>query len=164
MFYRQESDQYINEGASFTIDGVTYPSNWLNQATPAQKQTLGLVEVVATNTPFDPKYYWTGETLDGATLTYTGTPKELADVKQGAISDLNQTAYTLLFPTDWMYVRLQEASTPIPADVLTYRSNVRSVTASIKAAVNDAPSVDVVAIVMANIDWPSNANPVSIEE
>jgi hypothetical protein len=164
MFYRQESDQYINEGASFTIDGVTYPSNWLNQATPAQKQTLGLVEVVATNNPFDPKYYWTGETLDGASLTYTGTAKELEQVKQGAISDLNQTAYTLLFPTDWMYVRLQEASTPIPADVLTYRSDVRSVTASIKAAVNGCQSVDDVANVMATIVWPSDPNTVSIEE
>jgi hypothetical protein len=155
MFYKSPNT-YINEGTSFTIDNVQYPSNWLNQATPAQKQALGLVEVTATNSPFNPKYYWTGETLDGATLTYTGTAKDLADVKEQAISDLNQTAYTLLFPTDWMYVRLQEASTPIPADVLTYRGNVRTVAANAKTAVNNATTVDAVAVIMSNIDWPKN--------
>ena len=45
MFYKAP-DQYINEGCQFTIDGVTYPANWLNQSTPEQKAALGLEEVI----------------------------------------------------------------------------------------------------------------------
>jgi len=79
MFYKAPNT-YIQEGTQFTIDGVTYPSSWLNHATPEQKSALGLEEVVAINSPYNPVYYWTGETLDGATLTYTGTAKPNATI------------------------------------------------------------------------------------
>ena len=158
MFYRQESNQYINESTSFTIDGVTYPSSWLNHATPEQKQALGLEEVVATNTPFNPKYYWTGETLDGASLTYTGTPKELAEVKASAISDLNATAYSILLPSDYMAGKAFETGTAMDATWATWRQAIRAKASEMVGLINICASVDEVAFVMANIVWPADPN------
>ena len=158
MWYREQSNQYINDGMQFVIDGMTYPAQWLNQATPEQKAELGLVEVVATNTPYDPRYYWTGEQLNGAELTYTGTPKELASVQKDCVSQVNQTAYTLLFPSDWMVVKAMETSTPIPADWNTWRASIRTTAADTVALINAATDVDAVANVMSNIVWANDPN------
>lgn len=162
MFYVVSTGQYINEGTQFEIDGVTYPSVWLNQSTPEQKAALGLEEVVATNQPYNPVYYWTGETLDGATLTYTGTPKDLADVQKQAVSSVNQTAYTLLFPSDWMVVKAMETSTPVPADWNTWRASIRDTAADTVTAINGATDVDAVATIMANIVWANDPNYVEV--
>lgn len=158
MWYREQSNQYINDGTQFVIDDIQYPSVWLNQATPEQKAELGLVEVVATNTPYDPRYYWTGEQLNGAELTYTGIPKELASVQKDCVAQVNQTAYTLLFPSDWMVVKAMETSTPIPADWNTWRASIRTTAAETASLINSATDVDAVANVMANIVWSNDPN------
>lgn len=166
MFYKAP-DQYINEGCQFTIDGVTYPSNWLNQSTPEQKAALGLEEVIATNSPYNPVYYWTGETLNGAELTYTGTPKDLSDVQKQAIAQVNDTAYSLLFPSDWMVVKAMETSTPVATDWNTWRASIRTTAADTVTAINAATDVDGVADVMANIVWANDPNyvePVEVTE
>ena len=73
MFYKAPN-QYINEGTQFTVDGVTYPANWLNQSTPEQKAALGLEEVTTVGELKDAKYYWIGEQLSGSVRTLTATP------------------------------------------------------------------------------------------
>lgn len=158
MFYCTTDGQYINEGTQFTIDGVTYPPQWLNQSTPEQKAELGLEEVIATNQPYNPVYYWTGEILDKATLTYTGTPKDLADVQKQAVAQVNQTAYTLLFPSDWMVVKAMETSTSVATDWNTWRASIRATAADTVTAINAATDVDAVANVMANIVWANDPN------
>ena len=156
MFYCTLNNAYIQEGTQFVIDGITYPSVWLNQSTPEQKAELGLEEVVATNSPYNPVYYWTGETLEGATLTYTGTPKDLADVQKQAVTQVNQTAYAILLPSDWMVVKAFETSTPINPTWNTWRASIRTTAANTITAINSAKDVDAVANVMANIVWANN--------
>ena len=156
MFYCTTDGQYINEGTQFVIDGITYPSVWLNQSTPEQKAELGLEEVVATNSPYNPVYYWTGETLEGATLTYTGTPKDLADVQKQSVAQVNDTAYAILLPSDWMVVKAFETSTPINSAWNTWRASIRTTAADTITAINSAKDVDAVANVMANIVWANN--------
>lgn len=154
MFYCTLNNSYINEGTQFTIDGITYPAQWLNQSTPEQKAELGLEEVVATNQPYNPVYYWTGEILDKATLTYTGTPKDLLDVQNNAVTQVRQSAYTLLLPSDWMVVKAFETSTPINPDWNTWRASVRTTAQDTITAIQSATDVDGVASVMSNINWP----------
>jgi len=113
MFYSTTDGQYINEGQAFTIDGNQYAANWLNLSTSEEKSAIGLEEVVATNSPANDTYYWVSSTLDKATLTYTNTPKDLAQVKTNAVSQINATAYSILLPSDWMAVKAFETSTPI---------------------------------------------------
>ena len=111
MFYCTQNQQYIQEGTAFEINGIQYPSNWLNLSTPEEKAALGLEEVVATNSPANDQYYWVSQTLDQATLTYTNTPKDLTQVKVTALNQVNSTAYSILLPTDWMVVKAAETST-----------------------------------------------------
>jgi len=49
MYYRQASNQYINDGMDFTIDGNSYPFTALGDKSPEILQSFGLELVVATN-------------------------------------------------------------------------------------------------------------------
>ena len=142
MFYRKQSDQYILEGMPFVIDGTQYSQNWLNLSTPKDKETLGLVDVVVTGEAKNPVYYWTGETLDGAVKTLTATAKDLAEVQKSAITQINQTAYSLLFPSDWMVVKSVETSTPVPEKMAAWRASIRATATAKVALVNTATTVD----------------------
>lgn len=152
MFYYPPENQYINEGIPFTIDGVQYPANWLNLSTPEEKAELGLEEVVVIGSPKNQTYYWVSEELAGATLTYVNTPKDLAQCKALAVSQTNSTAYSLLFPSDWMVVRNQETGWPVPEDWTTYRAAVRSTAAQAKTDIEATADVDALAALV--IDWP----------
>jgi len=158
MFYSTLDGKYINEGQQFVIDGITYPNVWLNQSTPEQKAALGLEEVIATNQPYNPVYYWTGETLDKATLTYTGAPKELKQVQQDAVAQLNQTAYTILFPTDYMAARAFETGIAMLPQWATWRASIRATASATYTAIQACTNVNEVATIMANITWANDPN------
>ena len=164
MFYNAQYNVYVTEGTQFTLGDVTYPPQWLNQSTPEQKAAIGLVEVVATNSPADQTYYWVSETINGAELTYTNTPKDLDTVKENAISQVNNTAYSLLFPSDWMVVKAVETQGTVPTDWNTYRADVRFTANTTKDALAVATTVDEVANIMSSINWPHDPNYVPVEE
>ena len=163
MFYSTTDGQYIQEGTQFTIDGVEYPANWLNLSTPEEKAQLGLEEVVATNQPQNQTYYWVSETLSGATLTYTNTPKDLTGVKSTAISQVNATAYSILFPTDWMVVKAFETSTAIAPSWNSWRQSIRNTATTTVNAVEGASDVDAVATIMGAIAWPKSPSQMAAE-
>ena len=75
MFYHPASNQHIREGNPFTIDGVQYPSQWLNHSTPQDKEALGLVEVTTVGTREDDRLYYVTEELVGAELRITNSRK-----------------------------------------------------------------------------------------
>ena len=154
MFYKAPNT-YITENTSFTIDDVQYPPQWLNLSTPADKEALGLVEVVTVGEAKDPTYYWTGETLADGVLTLSATPKDLEDVQKQAVASLNATAYTLLLPSDWMVVKAYETNTPMPTDWSTYRSTIRSQVATAITAIGSAVDVDGVALAV-KVEWENN--------
>jgi hypothetical protein len=162
MFYCTQTQQYIQEGTPFEINGVQYPANWLNLSTPEEKAEVGLEEVIATNQPANQTYYWVSETLTGADLTYTNTPKDLLSVKTVALNQINATAYSILLPTDWMVVKSVETSTPINASWNTWRQSIRNTALNATNAVESAADVDAVAAAMV-ITWPKDPNQVALE-
>ena len=157
MFYSTTDGQYINEGQAFTINDVQYPQNWLNLSTPEEKLAIGLEEVIATNQPANDQYYWVSSTLNKATLTYTNTPKDLAQVKTTAVSQINATAYSLLLPSDWMVVKSVETSTPINPNWNTWRATIRTEAANAITAINTSTDVNGVASAV-NVNWTPNPN------
>lgn len=163
MFYCTQNQSYIQEGTAFEINGTQYPANYLNLSTPEQKAELGLEEVVATNSPANDTYYWVSQTLSGPTLTYTNTPKDLTQVKSTAIAQVNQTAYSILLPTDWMVVKAVETSTKVAAGWDSYRQSVRATATSTVSSIEGAVDVDAVAAVMGAIVWPKNPDQVALE-
>ena len=163
MWYSTTDGQYIQEGTQFTIGGITYPSNWLNLSTPEQKSAIGLEEVIATNSPANDQYYWVSTELNGPSLTYINTPKNLTDVKSNALSQVNNTAYSLLFPSDWMVVKSVETSTPINPDWNTWRASIRATADSTRTAVTAAQNVDAVATIMGSIQWAKSPSTLAAE-
>ena len=161
MFYSSTDGQYIQEGQSFVIGGISYPAQWLNQSTAEQKSAIGLEEVIATNSPASDVYYWVSTDLNGPVLTYVNTPKDLTDVKTNAIAQTNNTAYTLLFPTDWMVVKAFETSTKVPTSWNTWRAEVRTTATNVVSMIEAAPDVAIVEGVMSNINWPKDPDQVA---
>ena len=163
MFYSTTDGQYIQEGQAFTIDGNQYAANWLNLSTPEEKLAIGLEEVVATNQPANDQYYWVSTELNGPSLTYINTPKDLTTVKSNSLSQINNTAYTILQPSDWMVVKAFETSTPINPDWNTYRASIRATADSTRTAVTAASDVDAVATIMGNIQWAKSPSTLAAE-
>ena len=158
MFYCTTTGQYIQEGTAFEINGVQYPANWLNLSTPQEKADIGLEEVIATNSPANDQYYWVSQELNGATLTYVNIPKDLDTCKANTVSQLRNTAYTILLPTDWMVVKAFETSTPIAPDWNTWRASVRTTCENAVKAVNACTNVDELA--QLSVTWPKDPNEV----
>ena len=113
--------------------GVQYPANWLRLATLAEKQAVGLEEVVATAEVYDQRFYWgvdnpkqLNDVTDDDGNTTTGL-KTLWKAKQ------NEIAASLLAPSDWRVVQELEvnssfsaAKTAYPTEWQTYRAAVRT--------------------------------------
>jgi len=157
MFYRAASNQYIVEQTPFTIDGTGYPSDWLNHASTEDKTALGLVEVTYQGTREDDRFYWVTEVCNGAVISYTNTPKDLAALKAQWKTQINQNAYTMLLPSDWMVVKAVETSTAVAADWTTYRAAVRTAAATAVVAIES--SADVPALQAAvQVTWPNDPN------
>lgn len=82
MYYRQASNQYINDGMDFTIDGNSYPFTALGDKSPEILQSFGLELVVATNQPANRNFYNVTEEYNGATVTYINTPMDLTAIRE----------------------------------------------------------------------------------
>jgi len=152
MFYRAESDQYIQEGTEFTIDDVQYPPNWLNLSTPEEKAAIELEEVITVGERKDDRYYWVSEKLEGAELIITSMPKDFDTVLKYAQNALDQQAYSLLFTSDWMITRKAETGTDLAPEWSTYRDNVRLEVIVVRGQLNNAKTVDEIAAIVPN--WP----------
>lgn len=178
MFYNAQYNQYIQEGTQFTLGDVTYPPQWLNQSTPEQKAEVGLVEVVATNSPADDRFYWVSSTLNGAELTYVNTPKQLDDSEEPDESgklvkttglktvwkeQVNNIVYSTLLPSDYMPARSFETGEPMNEAWKTYRADVRAYAATVKAGIDACTTVDQLANIVTGMEWPHDPDYIPVQ-
>ena len=153
--------QIIQEGSQFTVDDVTYANNWFQLATQEEKNSLGVMEVVYGARP-DDKYYWVTESapvINGnvVDINYTSTPKDLAGLKANATSAIDQQAFSLLSPTDYMTIKALETGTAMADNWKTWRESVRTLASSTKTAIN--ASTDIPSLITASIvTWPHDPN------
>ena len=148
-------DQYIQDGAAFTVNGTSYPAGWLNAASAEEKAAVGLVEVTTVGQREDDRFYWVSESLADGVKTYTNTPKDLDGLKTQWVKQVNQTAYSLLLPSDWMVVKALETSTVVPAEWTAYRASVRTTAAAAVATINAVTDVSALQAAV-QITWPEN--------
>jgi hypothetical protein len=149
----------LQAGVAFTHNDIQYPANYLNLSTPEEKATIGITEVTEQPRP-DDRYYWVTDNGDG---TYTTTPKDLATLKTNLINQLNQTAWTLLNPSDWMVIMATETGTQVPAAWNTWRAQIRTQAANQTTAINACTTVDEL-IKIAPVDWAHDPNYVAPSE
>ena len=143
---------FMLNGSQLQIDtpfvhmDIKYPSNWLRLSSQADREAIGITEV-ADPEPYDDRFYWN-----------FGVPKDLADLKKSWSQQIDNQAYTMLLPSDWMVVRKQETGADIPADWLAYRAAIRSKAAETKTALNTATDIKSFIAIVTSIDWPRDPN------
>ena len=148
----------IPAGSQFSWDGIDYPPNWVNLSSPEEKAAIGMVDVVYGQSAND-QYYWVQQNdpvynaqTNQVDITFTNTPKDLTTVKTNAFNTVNNTAYTLLQPSDWMVVKGIETSTPVNPDWNSWRASIRATADSTRTAVTSAADVDAVQTIMISIN------------
>ena len=151
----------IREGRAWTDDnGTQHPANW-SIWSEAEKTALGLVWAAPQQKP-DERFYWVTQNADG---TYTSTERALEDVnevdengdplldadgvqvvtkglKSNWIARIKQTQGSLLSQTDWAYIRKTDTGIAVPADIQTYRDEVRLAAGTIEGQIAACADLD----------------------
>ena len=165
----------FTQPTKLTLGDVQYPSNIFMLWTSSELEAIGIYEVVINNTNYkDPEYYInTNQSFafgsGKVTATYgTATAKPLdnvlwqdgdsdmpegtsvGDVKQSGVRPpklaiVDQQAYGLLQPNDWMVVKATETSSTVASDWTTYRAAVRTAANDMRTKINAVSDVDALA-------------------
>ena len=164
--------QFINYPKSIVIGDVRYPAKIFTMWSKAEKEAIGIYEIVTDSTNYkDPAYYInTNEQYTFANNQVTkswgtATPKRLEDenavdedgnpVLQDGVQVINyglktekkkivkQQASGLLAPTDWYVVKSTEvADYDIPANILSFRADVRTKSNEMETMIDNCTTVD----------------------
>ena len=159
---------------AITIGDVNYPSNIFTMWTSSELEAIGIYEIVIDNSNFkDQEYYInTNQTFAFASGTVTAsygtaTARPLDNVlftaqnetdglgiegkvKQPGVRPpklviVDQQAYDLLLPNDWMVVKATETGGSVASAWTTYRAAVRTAAASMVTKINAVSDVDALA-------------------
>ena len=168
----------IPEGASFYDDnGNQYPPQWLNSTTNEEKLKIGIVweaDQVRANDVF----YWDGninnakaledkletkedgtplykQVYDKATESMVDTTEQVVTkgLKSNFISQVKQTAGSLLAQTDWYVVRKAERNVDIPADIVTKRAAIVTEADRLETAIAGVTTVEALIEVLNAQNW-----------
>ena len=154
----------FNRPKGFTLGDIQYPASIFTLWSTAEKEAIGLYEIVVDNSNLkDQAYYTNGAesfTWDSSARTVTksfasATAKALNDVTvDGVVTRglkynhkevINQQAAGILAPTDWMVVRAAEGGTAVPSDTTTKRAAVRTKANEMCTAIDAVSDVDALA-------------------
>jgi hypothetical protein len=142
----------------FTIDGTSYPANWLRLTSIAEKNAVGITEVADDVIDYDSRFYWgvdNPKQLEDITVTPDqGDPYTQYGLKHQWIAQVKDTANKLLAQTDWMVIRKVERSVDVPADTVTYRAAVIAECTRLVTAIAGAANVPALIAVVTAQGWP----------
>ena len=154
--------QVCTQPKQLTLGDVNYPSNIFSMWTSSELEAIGIYEVVINNTNYKDKEYYINTDQSFAfgsgkvTATYgTATAKALNDsTTDGVVTrglkyihsqKIDNEAYALLQPNDWMVVKATETSGSVESDWTTYRAGVRTTANDMKTKINAVSDVDALA-------------------
>jgi len=190
MFVLVENDSItktLNTSRGITLGENQYPRAIYTLWSAAEREAIGIYEVVFDNTNFkDQKYYNnTNQSFafagGVATASYgSATAKALADAngtdKDGVELDpvvvieglktkhkeiIKQQASGHLTPTDWHVIKATEVeSYSVPADMTTYRAAVRTASNDMEALIDACSTVDELATLYKYVNTGTEENPV----
>ena len=168
----------------FTIDGTSYPANWLRLTSIAEKNAVGITEVADTQVTYDDRFYWGVDNpkllndreesdKDGNPMyvqVYDSTVGEHGSMvntterlvtkglKSNWVVQVKDTANKLLAQSDWMVIRKVERNVDIPASTVIYRATVITECTRLVAAIQGCADVPALIAVVNAQDWPRNDN------
>lgn len=163
----------------FTIDGTSYPANWLRLTSLAEKQAVGIEEVADVTTTYDDRFFWgvdnpkllndreesdedgnpmyvkvLGE-VDGKPAMVDSTERLVTKgLKSQWTATVKDTANKLLAQTDWMVIRKAERDVAIPTATATYRAAVITECSRLVTAIAGASDIEAFIAVVTSQGWP----------
>ena len=157
----------LRPGKPFTHNGIQYPSNWLRLTSWEEKEAIGITEV-PDPAPVDTRFYWDHDLPkrledepavdenNDPVLDENGVQVINTGLKTQWKAQQDQTAYSLLAPTDWYVVRKTEVGTDVPVGISSFRADVRTICEGRKNAIGlatDVPSL-IGITTFSGLDWP----------
>ena len=174
----KHNDTVIPLDTPFTIDGTSYPSNWLRLTSLAEKEAIGITEVADVTTTYNDQFYWGVDNpkllndreesdedgnpmyvkvlgvVDGKPAMVDSTERLVTKgLKSNWTAQVKDTANKLLAQTDWMVIRKAERDVAIPTATATYRAGVITECARLVAAIAGAADVPALITVVTNQNW-----------
>lgn len=122
---------------------ISYPANWLRLASPAERSAIG-IEEIPDPISFDNRFWWDA-----------GLPKDLDDLKAEWNRRLDDIAFTMLAPSDWMVIRKQETGDAIPENWQTYRNAVRLACTENKTLLSNSTDIEDFVAKATTLIWPT---------
>jgi len=175
----KHNNQTIPLDTPFTINGTSYPSNWLRLTSLAEKQAVGIEEIADTTTHYDDRFYWNATTpkllndreesdengnpmyvkvlgtVDGKPAMVDSTERLVTKgLKSQWTAQVKDTANKLLAQTDWMVIRKAERDVAIPTATATYRAAVITECSRLVAAIAGCADVPALIAVVGAQGWP----------
>ena len=108
---------------AFTHADIQYPANWLRLSSLEERNALGITEV-ADAPSYDQRFYWGVD-----------NPKDHTQLVEQWVSQVKQTAGSLLAQTDWYVIRMSDSAKPVPGLVQLERSEIRRFSDEKEAAI-----------------------------
>jgi hypothetical protein len=162
----------------FTIDGTSYPANWLRLTSIAEKNAVGIEEVADVTTTYDDRFYWGVDNpkllndreesdedgnpmymqvYDSATQSMVDSSERLVTkgLKSQWTATVKDTANKILAQTDWMVIRKAERDVAIPEATATYRAAVLTECTRLVTAITGASTVPALIAVVTSQNWPT---------
>ena len=155
-FYLNE--RRISEGVSFYDDnGNQYPPQWLNSTSDEEKLKIGIVWIADPIRAND-VFYWDGninnpKALADVTETVEGKEYTTKGLKSNFISQVKQTAGSLLSNTDWYVVRKAERNVDIPTNVVAKRAAIVTEADRLETAIAGVTTVEALIEVLNAQNW-----------
>ena len=175
----KHNDTVIPLDTPFTINGTSYPANWLRLTSLAEKQAVGITEVADVTTTYDDRFYWGVDnpkllndreesdtdgnpmyvkvlgTVDGKPAMVDSTERLVTKgLKSNWTAQVKDTANKLLAQTDWMVIRKAERDVAIPTATATYRAGVLTECSRLVTAIAGASDVEALIAVVTAQGWP----------
>ena len=162
---------------ALTIGDVNYPQNIFMLWSSDELEAIGIYEVVVDNDNLkDPAYYInSNQSFDFAndvvTASYTeATARPLnnstdpegvvtSGIRPPMLAIVDQQAYGLLLPSDWMVVKATETGGSVEADWTAYRAAVRTTAAEMIVKISAVTTVDELAALYVYDDETPPARP-----
>jgi len=179
----KHNDTTIPLDTPFTIDGTSYPANWLRLTSLAEKQAVGITEVADVTTIYDDRFFWGVDNpkllndreesdedgnpmyvkvlgvVDGKPAMVDSTERLVTKgLKSNWTAQVKDTANKLLAQTDWMVIRKAERDVAIPAATATYRAGVITECSRLVTAIAGASDVPALIAVVGAQGWPKEGS------
>ena len=177
----------ISGNRGITLGDIQYPRSIFSLWSASEKEAIGIYEVVFNNTNKKDEAYYTNTNqsfafADGVVTASFGsaTAKALADRNATDEDDveldpvviieglktkhkriIKQQASGLLTPTDWYIIKAVDVeSYSAPANIITYRANIRTASNDMETIIDNASDVDALATLYQYVNTGTEEEPV----